>query len=136
MKNDIPNIPNYLHLSDPNILQYEFNHMVINFITRFPWYFEINLWQLLLQDFFPSRQKRHISEYFCKISLKELREFSNKNQKALIMLTFMNSKLTKMTGKDKQDHIFQKCKSYEYIYIYIHTYIYIYFIYLYVYAHT
>ena len=25
----------------------------------------------------------------------------------------MNSKLTKMTGKDKQDHIFQKSKSYE-----------------------
>ena len=40
------------------------------------------------------------------------------------MLTFMNSKLTKMTGKDKQNHIFQKSKSYEisstdmYIYIY------------------
>ena len=29
------------------------------------------------------------------------------------MLTFMNSKLTKMTGKDKQNHIFQKSKSYE-----------------------
>ena len=29
------------------------------------------------------------------------------------MLTFMNSKLTKMTGKDKQNHIFQKSKSYK-----------------------
>ena len=29
------------------------------------------------------------------------------------MLTFMNSKLTKMTGKDKQDHVFQKSKSNE-----------------------
>ena len=29
------------------------------------------------------------------------------------MLRFMNSKLTKMTGKDKQNHIFQKSKSYE-----------------------
>ena len=29
------------------------------------------------------------------------------------MLSFMNSKLTKMTGKDKQNHIFQKSKSYE-----------------------
>ena len=29
------------------------------------------------------------------------------------MLTFMNSKLTKMTGKDKQNHIFWKCKSHE-----------------------
>ena len=43
------------------------------------------------------------------------------------MLTFMNSKLTKMTGKDKQNHIFQKSKSYEIsstdIYIYIYIYI-------------
>ena len=29
------------------------------------------------------------------------------------MLNFMNLKLTKMTGKDKQNHIFQKSKSYE-----------------------
>ena len=29
------------------------------------------------------------------------------------MLSFMNSKLTKMTDKDKQNHIFQKSKSYE-----------------------
>ena len=44
------------------------------------------------------------------------------------MLTFMNSKLTKMAGKDKQNHNFQKIKSYEisstdiYIYIYIFMY--------------
>ena len=52
-----------------------------------------------------------------------------------IMLTFMNSKIAKMTGKDKQKHIFQKLKSYdiqsadiyiiEYTYIYIYIYIYI-----------
>ena len=29
------------------------------------------------------------------------------------MLSFMNSKLSKMTGKDKQNHIFQNSKSYE-----------------------
>ena len=29
------------------------------------------------------------------------------------MLSFMNSKLTKMTGKGKQNHIFQKSKPYE-----------------------
>ena len=29
------------------------------------------------------------------------------------MLSFMNSKLTKMTGKGKENHIFQKSKSYE-----------------------
>ena len=31
------------------------------------------------------------------------------------MLGFINSKLTKMTGKDKQSHIFQKSKPYEII---------------------
>ena len=47
------------------------------------------------------------------------------------MLTFMNSKLTKMTGQDKQKYIFQKNKSYGisstdiYISIYIYIYIYI-----------
>ena len=29
------------------------------------------------------------------------------------MLSFVNSKSTKMTGKDKQSHIFQESKSYE-----------------------
>ena len=29
------------------------------------------------------------------------------------MLSFMYSKLTKMIGKDKENHMFQKCKSYE-----------------------
>ena len=29
------------------------------------------------------------------------------------MLSFINSKLTKMTGKGKQNHTFQKSKSYE-----------------------
>ena len=71
MKNDIPNIPNCLHISDPNLLWYEFHHMVINFITIFPWYFEINLCQLLLEDFFCSTQKMHVSEYVCKICLRE-----------------------------------------------------------------
>ena len=61
------------------------------------------------------------------------------------MLTFMNLELTKMTGKDKQSHIFQKRKPYEmssteyiYIYIYIHIYIYMYYIciYIYIYIYT
>ena len=34
-----------------------------------------------------------------------------------IMLTFMNSNITKMTGKDQQNHIFQKSKYILYIYI-------------------
>ena len=73
MKNDIPNISNYVHISDPNLLSYELHHIVINFITRFPWHFEINLCQLLLEDFFCSTQKKmHISETVCKICLKEL----------------------------------------------------------------
>ena len=54
----------------------------------------------------------------------------------------MNSKQTKITGKDKQNHIFQKryidIYIYIYIYIYIDRYIYIYiyidrYIYIYIY---
>ena len=69
MKNDIPNIPSHLHISDSNLLQYEFTHIVIKFYTRFPWYFKINLHQLLLEDIF-STQKMNISEYACKTFLK------------------------------------------------------------------
>ena len=73
MKNDITNIPNYLHISDPNLPQYEVHNIVINFITRFPWHFEINLCWLLLEDsFFAAHKKMHISEYVCKTCLKEL----------------------------------------------------------------
>ena len=51
------------------------------------------------------------------------------------MLTFMNSKLTKTTGKDKQNYIFQKVNPMKHpvqIYIYTHTHTYIY-IYIYTY---
>ena len=72
MKNDIPNIPNHLHIYWPKFTLYELRHIVINFITRFPWHFVINLCQLLLENFFRSTQKMHISEYVCKICLKEL----------------------------------------------------------------
>ena len=72
MKNDIPSIPNYLLISDANLLQYEFYHIVISFTTRFPWHFEINLRWLLLEDFFCGTQKMHICEYICKTCLKEL----------------------------------------------------------------
>ena len=44
-------------------------------------------------------------------------QFPNKNQMVPIMLTFMNSNITKMTGKDQQNHIFQKSKYMLYIYI-------------------
>ena len=43
-----------------------------NFITRSPWRFEINLHQLLLEDYFCTTQKMHVSEYICKTCLKEL----------------------------------------------------------------
>ena len=43
-----------------------------NFITRFPWDFEINLHRLLLEDTFSSTQKRHVFEYICKTCIKEL----------------------------------------------------------------
>ena len=140
MKNDVPNIPNYLHISDPNLLYYKFHHIVINFITRLRWYFEINLRRLLLEDFFCIL---HIAEYVCKTCLKEVRQFkcrqtfekfraacnSSKNTrvpqfffKGFWQLYFKNinflKKLkrclcaefyefkTKMTWKDKQNHIF------------------------------
>ena len=68
-KNDIPNIPNYLHISDPNLLY-------ITWISsnrhQFPWHFEITSCRLLLEDFFVA-QNMHISEYVCKTCLKELR---------------------------------------------------------------
>ena len=35
MKNDIPNIPSHLHISDPNFLQYEFHHIVIKLSQDF-----------------------------------------------------------------------------------------------------
>ena len=69
---DIPNIPNYLHISDQHLLQYEFHHIVIDFTTRFPWHPGINLRRLLLKDFFFSTPKMHISEYICKTCFKEL----------------------------------------------------------------
>ena len=72
MQDDTHNIPNYLHISDPDLLWCEFPHIAINFITRFLWHFEINLCQLLLEGFLCSTQKMHISEYACKICLKEL----------------------------------------------------------------
>ena len=55
------------------IKKYEFHHIVINFITRYPWHFEINLCRLLLEDFLCSTKKMHISEYVCKTCLKKLR---------------------------------------------------------------
>ena len=71
MTNVIPNIPNYLHLSGANLLQYEFHHLIINFIIRFPWHFEISLCRLLVEDLFWSTKMR-TSEYVCKTYLKEL----------------------------------------------------------------
>ena len=34
MKNDIPNIPSHLHISDSNLLQYEFHHIAIKFYQK------------------------------------------------------------------------------------------------------
>ena len=79
--------------------------------TGLPQFFFTGFWQL----------------YFKNIN------FLTKTKRCWPMLTFMNSKLTEMTGKDKQNPIFQKSKSYEisstdilYIYIYIYIWIYIY----------
>ena len=51
------------------------------------------------------------------------------------MLTFMNSKLTKMTGKDKQNHIFQKGEPYEISGTDIFIFISMYLIYIYIYIY-
>ena len=69
MKNDIPNIPSHLHISDSNLLQYEFHHIAIKFYHKISWYFKINLRRLLLEDNFFSTQKMHISEYAWKTCL-------------------------------------------------------------------
>ena len=34
MKNDVSNIPSQLHMSDPNLLQYEFDQIVIKFYHK------------------------------------------------------------------------------------------------------
>ena len=49
-----------------------------------------------------------LPQFFTKVSDNCIlrNQLPNKNQKVPIMLTFMNSKLTKMAGKDKQNHIF------------------------------
>ena len=44
VKNDIPNIPSHLHISDSNLLWYEFHHIVIRFHHKIPLDFEIILW--------------------------------------------------------------------------------------------
>ena len=72
MKNAIPNIPNYFHISDPNLQRYEFRHIVINFIPIFPWHSEINICRLLLENFLVAHKKFHVSECVCKICHKEL----------------------------------------------------------------
>ena len=102
---------------------------------------EINLRWLLLEDLFCSTQKMHISEYVFKTCLKELGTFFKCREtfeitdlpqfffKGFWQLYFKNINFltktkrclyaecyefkTKMTGKDKQNHIFQKSKSYE-----------------------
>ena len=48
MKNNIPNIASHIHISDSNLLQYEFHHIVIKFYHKIS-LFKINLHQLLLQ---------------------------------------------------------------------------------------
>ena len=62
-----------------------------------------------------------LPQFFTKVSDNCILRTKNKNQKVAIMLTFLNSKLTKIAGKDKQNHIFYKRKSYEILYI-LYTY--------------
>ena len=71
-ENDIPNIPNYLHISDPNKKiwisshRHQFHHKI-----------SLALWDQSLPTtfggLFCSTEKMHISEYVCKTCLKKLR---------------------------------------------------------------
>ena len=56
-------------------IYYNMNFITLpsNFITRFPWYFKINLYWLILVDNFLAHKKMHISDYACKTCLKKLR---------------------------------------------------------------
>ena len=124
MKNDIPNIPIHIHISDSNLLQYEFHHIAIKFYYKIsPWDFKINLRQLLLEDqnlknFLQpenssenSALQKIFSKFFWQLYFNQ---FSNKNQKVRNMLTFKNPKLPDYWQlSDKQYHISQKSNSYE-----------------------
>ena len=70
LKNDIPNIPNYLHISDSNLPwipshRHQFHHKI-----------SLALWDQSLPtvsgELFFVAQKMNISEYVCKNCLKEL----------------------------------------------------------------
>ena len=53
-------------------IYYNMNFITSNFITRFLWYFKINLHWLHLEDNFLAHKKMHISEYACITCLKKL----------------------------------------------------------------
>ena len=127
------------------------NFITSNFITRFLWYFKINLHRLHLEDNFLAHKKMHISEYACITCIKKLEILLKCRETFEKFLTacqlFQNTGLpqfffkdfwqlylnnisflaktkrclnaefyefkTKLTGKSKQNHIFQKSKSYE-----------------------
>ena len=78
MENDIPNILSHLHISDPNLLQYEF------------------LRRLLVEDNFLAHKKMHIFEYECKTCLKELGIFLKFGETFQTFLAAFNS--SKNTG--------------------------------------
>ena len=83
-----------------------------------------NLWKICcsLQLFKNTRLPQFLFKGFWQLHFKNI-NFLTKSIIAPVMLTWMSSKLTKMAGKDKQNHIFQKSKSCEIsstdIYIYI-----------------
>ena len=67
-----PNIPSHLHISDPNLLQHGFHHIVIRFYRKISLllYDQSSLTASAAQFF--STQKMHIFEYSCKTCLKKL----------------------------------------------------------------
>ena len=72
MKNDIPSIPSHLHISDSDLLQYEFHHTVIKFYDKTSLVLYDQSLPTASRGQIFSTQKMHISEYACKTCLKNL----------------------------------------------------------------
>ena len=70
MKNDITNIRSHLHISDSNLLKYEFHHIVIKFYHKISLVLSDQSSPTASAGQFFSTQKMHISEYACKTCLK------------------------------------------------------------------
>ena len=99
MKNDVPNIPNYRHISDQ--MYYNMNFILLpsissqDFLGTFRSIFGDCFWRTCFVA-----QKMHISEYVCKTCLKELGTLLKCRETFEKFLAACNS--SKNTGLPKQ----------------------------------